>query len=240
MDLDLTVSDISFIMGTQNYGVCYEPIKDAMDLKTIGYEALSRFKYKGYLIPPNRFFMALHNDEDFFFYTETVLKQFQIEQRIKDKLLFLNLDPDVSKKHEQIEFWAELLSNQKDIVIEIIENMEDEDLKDLDNFMKWLDFYGLTYAYDDFLKPNQLFFKSLLENSSCIKLDMNFIQTIRDDSAYIEFLKGAVKYAHLKGKKTILEGVENEEDLDVAQDVGVDYVQGYLFKEEFITLWKNK
>ena len=48
MDLDLTVSDISLIMGTQNYGVCYEPIKDAMSLKTIGYEALSRFKYKGY------------------------------------------------------------------------------------------------------------------------------------------------------------------------------------------------
>jgi len=34
--------------------------------------------------------------------------------------------------------------------------------------------------------------------------------------------------------------MENEEDLDIAQDTGVDYIQGYLFKEEFISVWKNK
>ena len=40
-------------------------------------------------------------------------------------------------------------------------------------------------------------------------------------------------------KQTILEGVESELDLELAKEIGVDFVQGYLFKKEFITKWKN-
>lgn len=34
-------------------------------------------------------------------------------------------------------------------------------------------------------------------------------------------------------KKVILEGVETKEDLELAQQIGVDYVQGFLFKDKF-------
>ncbi|MDQ7041960.1 MAG: EAL domain-containing protein, partial [Sulfurimonas sp.] len=63
---------------------------------------------------------------------------------------------------------------------------------------------------------------------------------IRKNPAYIELLKGVVNFAKLNNQYTILEGVETQADLKVAQDLGIDCVQGYLFKEEFISVWNTK
>lgn len=233
----LTKSDITSIMVSGNYGVCYEPIVNREDRKIIGYEALSRFKYKNELITPNSFFKIAHDDVDFFFYIESVLKQFQLRNRIKDKKLFLNLDPDICIQESQIEFWVEQFTSYEDIVIEIIENSDEESIEDVKYFMEWMDLYKLSYAYDDFGKPSSIFFASLLDKSAYLKLDIYFLQTIKVQPSYLEILKGMVRFAKLNNKFTILEGVETEYDLQIANDAGVDYIQGYLFKSEFITIW---
>lgn len=206
-------------------------------MEIIGYEALSRFKYKNELISPNSFFKIAHDDVDFFFYIESVLKQFQLKHRIKDKKLFLNLDPDICIQESQIEFWVEQFTSYEDIVIEIIENSDEESIEDVKYFMEWMDLYKLPYAYDDFGKPSSIFFASLLDKSAYLKLDIYFLQTIKVQPSYLEILKGIVKFAKLNNKFTILEGVETECDLQIANDAGVDYIQGYLFKNEFITIW---
>lgn len=48
-----------------------------------------------------------------------------------------------------------------------------------------------------------------------------------------------MNYARKTSKYSILEGVETESDLELAREMGVDFVQGYLFKKEFILTWKN-
>jgi len=200
----LSKNDITSIMVSGNYGVCYEPIVKIEDMEIIGYEALSRFKYKNELISPNSFFKVAHEDIDFFFYIESVLKQFQ--------------------SHENI-------------VIEIIENSDEESMEDVMHFMEWMDMYKLPYAYDDFGKPNSIFFTSLLDKSDYLKLDIYCLQTIKVQPSYMEILKGMVRFARLNNKYTILEGVETEHDLKIAKDAGVDYIQGYYFKSEFISIW---
>lgn len=233
----LTKGDITSIMASGNYGVCYEPIVNLATMQTIGYEALSRFRYKDNLISPNTFFKIAHEDIDFFFYVESVLKQFQLKHRIKDKKLFLNLDPDTCIQENQIEFWVELFQSYENIVIEIIENSDEENIEDVKHFMEWMDIYNLPYAYDDFGKPNSIFFALLLDKSDYLKLDIYFLQTIKVKPSYIEILRGMVKFAKANNKYTILEGVETEQDLQIAKDVGVDYIQGYFFKKEFISIW---
>lgn len=233
----LTKSDITNIMVSGSYGVCYEPIIDITDMNIMGYEALSRFKYKNNLISPNTFFKVAHDDVDFFFYIESTLKQFQLKHRIDDKKLFLNLDPDVCVQESQIEFWVEQFKSYENIVIEIIENSDEENIEDVKHFMEWMDMYKLPYAYDDFGKPNSIFFTSLLDKSAYLKLDIYFLRTIKVQPSYAEILKGMVKFAKINNKYTILEGVETQQDLQIAKDVGVDYIQGYLFKNEFINRW---
>ncbi|MDQ7043547.1 MAG: EAL domain-containing protein, partial [Sulfurimonas sp.] len=222
-------SEITSIMSCGSYGVSYEPIKETVSLETIGYEALSRFKLKEKMVSPDVFFKVVHEDIDLFFYIESTLKKFQLEHRVQDKKLFLNLDPDVSITETQIEFWVELLHNSSNIVIEIIENSDEESVEDIEHFMEWLEMYKLPFAYDDFGKPNTLFFASLMHKANYLKLDIYYIRSIRENPVYIELLKGVVNFAKLNNQYTILEGVETQADLKVAQDLGIDCVQGYLF-----------
>ena len=43
--------------------------------------------------------------------------------------------PDVSLKDSQIDFWINLLKSQRNIVVEIIENSDEESVNDISNFM---------------------------------------------------------------------------------------------------------
>ena len=106
--------------------------------------------------------------------------------------------------------------------------------------MDWMQINNIEYAYDDFGKPNSIFFNSLLETALYIKLDIHFLRSIKIDKNYIELLKGIISYARAKNKYTILEGVEDEDDLKIAKTLNTDYVQGYLFKEKFYTYWNTK
>jgi len=172
-----------------------------------------------------------------FFYVESIMKKFQLKHRPNNKTLFLNLDPDVSLQDAQIDFWINLLNSQENIVVEIIENSDEESVDDISNFMDWMQINGIEYAYDDYGKPNSIFFHSLLETALYIKLDIHFLRSIKIDKSYQELLIGVVKYAKAKHKFTILEGVETDADLAIAKLLDVDYVQGYLFKNKFITHW---
>lgn len=230
---------ISSIMANETYGVCYEPIIDLKNMEIFAYEALSRFKNGHAIVSPYEFFKQIHQDIEFFFYVETILKNFQLKNRPIDKKLFLNLDPDVAIKDNHVSFWIDFFQETQDVVIEIIENSDEENAQDVENFMDWMDEYEIPYAYDDFAKPNSIYFTSLLCRADIIKLDIDVLMKIKQHPPYIEVIKGIVKYTQASSKKTILEGIEDENDLQIAKELGVDYIQGYMFKEKFINVWKK-
>lgn len=237
---ELTLSDVGSIVASGNYGVCYEPIIDLNTMEVFAYEALSRFRCKYNNITPDVFFKTIHENIDLFFLVESLLKQFQLKHRIQGKKLFLNLDPDTCVHERHVEFWVHLFENNQDVIIEITENSDEENVEDIEEFIEWLDMYNLPYAYDDFGKPNSIYFASLLRKCQFIKLDIYFLRTIRTEVSYMETLRGIVLCAKLNKQYTVLEGVETLDDLEIARSVGVDYIQGYLFKDKFTTLWKQE
>ncbi|WP_418640582.1 EAL domain-containing protein [Sulfurimonas sp. ST-27] len=230
---------IGSIIANEGYGVCYEPIIELKNMEIFAYEALSRFKYGNTIISPYEFFKSIHQNIELFFYVETVLKKFQLHHQPPGKKLFLNLDPDVAISDHHVAFWIDFFQNTDNVVVEIIENSDEENAQDVENFMDWMNEYEISYAYDDFAKPNSIYFTSLLCRADVIKLDIDVLKRIKQHPAYIEVMKGVVNYAKISSKKTILEGIENSNDLKIAQEMGIDYIQGYLFKETFINIWKN-
>ena len=52
---------------------------------------------------------------------------------------------------------------------------------------------------------------------------MNMISDRKDES----IVNAAIDLAHTLGLKTVAEGVEDEETLDLLSNMGCDYVQGY-------------
>lgn len=237
--MNINKNDITYMMANDNYGVCYEPIVRISDTEIIGYEALSRFKIRDRLCPPDKVFKIIHDDIELFYFIETLLKKFQLKNRPKDKTLFLNIDPDVAVCPIHIESWVNFFKNAKDTVIEIIENSDEDNVEDVEHLMEWLDEYNLRYAYDDYGKANSMFFTTLFQRANVIKFDMGYLKIIKTDPLYIEVLKGSLKYAKAKNKMTILEGIETIEDLEIAKSIGIEYAQGYLYKKEFINKWKS-
>ena len=64
---------------------------------------------------------------------------------------------------------------------------------------------------------------------SYIKIDRGFIKDITSDNEDFLIVKTIVEMAHNFGMKTIAEGVETAEHLQMLKDMGCDYAQGYLF-----------
>ncbi len=66
-----------------------------------------------------------------------------------------------------------------------------------------------------------------------IKLD-KYVLKMQDDVSYMVFVSKIIEFAHVTGKRVILEGVETAEDLAFAERIGVDYVQGFFYRDNFI------
>ncbi len=97
-------------------------------------------------------------------------------------------------------------------------------------FMNVLHGLGCHFFLDDFGTGLSSFgyLKSL--PLDIIKIDAHFIQNIESDRANRAIIEAINTIAHGFGMKTVAEGVENEQQLAILNDIGIDYVQGYLIE----------
>ena len=88
---------------------------------------------------------------------------------------------------------------------------------------------GVKLALDDFgtgfsslAYPNRLPFDKL-------KIDRSFVDGVDLNSERMKVLCGIVRMSQALGERTIAEGAERQEEVDVLVHLGCDCVQGYVF-----------
>jgi EAL domain-containing protein (putative c-di-GMP-specific phosphodiesterase class I) len=86
-------------------------------------------------------------------------------------------------------------------------------------------------ALDDFAQDGSMFSFYLMEKSKYIKIDKSFLQQIRKNKNYLEYLKGLLKTIRLNNQKSIIEGVETRDDYLLVKALKPDYIQGYYFSD---------
>jgi len=88
---------------------------------------------------------------------------------------------------------------------------------------------GVSVAIDDFGTG----FSSLAYLKrfpvQALKIDKTFVQGIHRNERDAELIAGIISIAHQLGLKTVAEGVETPEQLDVLHRHDCDHIQGYLF-----------
>ncbi|WP_299794453.1 EAL domain-containing protein [uncultured Shewanella sp.] len=209
----------------------YQPLIDTTDLHVYGYEALSRFRDRlGETTPPNLIFEQLHSQTSLLANIEFKAKQFQIEHADNSRPLFLNLDPHAIENNS--ESMVELLSSRNDLTVEIIENTCINDARLSTQLVSRLKDKQIEVALDDIGAPHSMLSLELLSQVHVLKFDIQWLNgSINPEQRHL--MNALIQFAKDSGKKTVLEGVENREQLGLAQRLGVDLVQGFLFKPEF-------
>lgn len=123
----------------------------------------------------------------------------------------------------------------EDICIEVTENTDTMDTGVLSDCLDELKKIGLPIAQDDIGNDQKPFCFELTKQAQFLKFDRTWLHKVKACSDYQEILKGFLSFSKLQHKMTILEGIEEEEDFLIAKALGVDFVQGYLFKHLNLT-----
>jgi EAL domain-containing protein (putative c-di-GMP-specific phosphodiesterase class I) len=61
-----------------------------------------------------------------------------------------------------------------------------------------------------------------------VKLDRSFLEDVEGDAVGIEFVGAVIALAHAVGKPVIFEGIETQQQFDIAAAAGADMVQGFF------------
>jgi diguanylate cyclase (GGDEF)-like protein/PAS domain S-box-containing protein len=115
------------------------------------------------------------------------------------------------------------------ICFEITETAAIASLADATEFIKTLEERGCCFALDDFGSGLSSF--AYLKNLPVrfLKIDGAFVKGIVDNPVDLAMVRSIHEIAHVMGKQTVAECVENMAILDKLRELNVDFAQGYAF-----------
>ena len=227
------------LLQHRRYAVEYQPLVCVKTQEIWAYEALARFlTHEGRLLPPQAVFSALHHSPLSLYQVEADMKYLQLKESPLAYPLFINLDPDACVVGEEVHAehfnqWLCRLTTRPQVVVEIIENSSVSDARISQQLAQACHAQGVKIALDDIGAPDSLLSLPILLTVDYLKLDRSWLMQ-KNQTAALSLLKALIGFAHELGKASILEGVETEQDLAFARSLGVNYVQGFLYRHLFI------
>ena len=226
----------------------YQPVVRLSDLRTVHCEILVRLRDDaGNLILPSQFIE----------YAESLGLVQEIDMRVVDRLLeylrapetrntrfryFVNLSRvSISDQHWVRKFHNMLAAadvNHSQLVFEITETAAMSDVDVTQQFIRELKQMGCRFALDDFGAGFSSFYYLKRFDVDYLKIDGGFVRDLATDEANRIFVKALCDVARGLNKQVVAEWVENRETLQLLNEMGTLYAQGYLFHRP-IPLWEE-
>ena len=213
----------------------YQPVVSLKTGEILGYEALSRISLNPCTFNVEEMFTyakeynCLWNLE--YICRKKALKD--VKNRIADKKLFLNVDPNIIKDLRfqtgmTLNYLTRYNISPDNIVFEVCER---SDIKEIHLFHDVINHYkkqNYQIAIDDFGKGYADFNRIFFLHPEYVKLDISLISNIDTDSVKCSMVEGLVKFCHSENICLIAEGIETMGELTQLIHLGVDYGQGYF------------
>ncbi|WP_419769173.1 MAG: EAL domain-containing protein [Candidatus Marinarcus sp.] len=231
----MNIEEIKTFIKKAQYYTEYLPIIDAKTLKVLAYEANSRFILGTKEVSTNKFFKELHHNSKIFFYLEQRNKKLQIDNCKKEVPLFLHFDSKTVHTKEQRDFWKTFLTPYREnIVIGITENgsVKDSYNANIKSFTKWIKKNNFQSSLNSVVSEGAIFSFKAMQRAKYIKIDRKFIKKVQHNDTYKEFIKQFVLFCNSNKQEVILTNINTDKDLKLAQEMGINLIQGDHFSKE--------
>lgn len=212
----------------------FQPIVDVKDNSLHKFEALARIQLEdGTIISPAMFLDAAKVDKTYEYFSRQLMqKVFNIyaknQEEISINITYQNIVSESMLNY--IENRLQKYGGEK-ITFEIVET---EDIKDYNRIKEFIDLvkmYDAKISIDDFGSGYSNFTNLVQFELDYIKLDGTLIEQLLHDSNVENMVRAIIDFAHKAGIKVIAEFVSTVALDQKVRELGVDYIQGYLYGE---------
>lgn len=220
--------------------VFYQPVIDAYSRECVSCEALVRWNSKalglmapGEFIPLAEYLGLITHIGDYVLEAACIQCRKWNERGYPDICINVNLSVVQLMQKDVVEHIKRIIKktgvNPKNIVLEITESFAINDMERVIEIIDGLKEAGLHMALDDFGTgySSLNYIKKL--PLDVIKVDKTFIDDIVYDEYAQAFVKLIVDLSKTIGTQIVVEGVEQKEQYDMLKELGVNYIQGFLF-----------
>lgn len=133
---------------------------------------------------------------------------------------------------------------KKMINFEITESVAAKDYDHLADVIEQLKREGFKFSIDDYGTGYSNMSSLFSLGADIIKIDKSILWNAEKSELGMTLLKTSIDMVHKMQKKALMEGVETEQQIEILQKLGCEYLQGYYFskplpKNEFIRLIEN-
>lgn len=210
-----------------------QPVVDAKNYKVLFFEVLSRATLDNNIYEPRHFMDNISDEEKFEMAHKIIEKIVVFQKKLPTQSFSINVS-HYDLNHGLIDILdgmaREKLIDPKRLIIEMVETSILDDY--IRNKMKLLKTsHGYRFALDDFGAKYSNMQQIYTSNGlfEIIKIDGSLISNIEHDLKIQQSLKKLIEIIHIFNKKAVVEYVSSCTILKIAQEMGADYVQGYVF-----------
>lgn len=224
----------------------FQPIWSVKEKQTISAEALLRVHHeKLQNVSPEKYIpvaekSGLIKDIGLFVFEETcrflsnpLIKQSKVKYVELNLSVYQFLDPNLIDVFESIRKRYEVSAEK--INLEITEStaaLEDTAVsKQLEKFVS----LGYSLSLDDFGTGYSNVVRMMTSRYENIKIDKSILWNISKKGKDESLLRNVTDFIKKQGFKSTQEGVETKDELDLAIECGIDYIQGFYFSKAIPT-----
>lgn len=233
INLNKSVSD-----GFSDFFVEIQPVTDRTKKTIIGGEVLLRWKRNGEIISPGKFIPILESHHLIqpvgkWIFEEAVRFSKQLTRVKPDFLLSVNISylqiPDSTFFGFIMDTVKKYNVNPSSLIIELTETTNRESNELLFDFITRIKKEGFLFAIDD-LGSGYSSLNFLFEcPADIVKMDRTLTQKLIGSKLNYRLFKTIIFGCHESDKKICIEGIENENEMRLVDEMDFDYLQGFYF-----------
>ena len=229
----------SVVKGCNGFYLCYQPLVRDGDGKTIGMEALLRWRQDLYgEVSPGAFIPWLENDTCFFELGNWILHQAltdgkKIVEAFPEFVINVNISYTQLERKGFREAVMQILQDTgfppQNLCIELTERCRNLNTEFLKGELSFFRSHGIKIALDDFGTGASSF--NLLRELpiDCLKIDQTFISNIQASETDQTIVESVIQCANKLGIRICIEGIETKQISEFVEKYKADTHQGYFY-----------